>query len=242
MALAITGVSPTSGSTLGGTTVYITGTDLDTVTGVTFGGTAATAYEIEGETLIQAVTPAHAAGAVDVVLTDGETPVTLAGGYTYAAPSSTEVLTSTLARKMRVDVNTGTSESPSWTQVRAITTMQTAITPTMQDDSDYDSDGWGSQAKTMLAWSLTMTVARKVGVSSGDYDPGQERLRQAHDKFGAEGVVEVRWYDRNGGAEAYSGFAHVSWEPQGGATDALDTVNVTLTGQGARETIVNPAA
>jgi len=242
MALAITGVYPATGSTLGGDTLTVSGTDIDTVTTCTVGGTAAPDIEILSETLLRVLTPAHAAGTAAIVLGDGSTTVTLAGQYTYVVPTGDATLTSTLARKFRIDVNAGTAGAPVWTQVRAITTMATPISPTMQDDSDYDSDGWGSSAKTMLAWSLTATLSRKVGATSGDYDPGQERIRQAHDQFGPAGLVQVRWYDREGGPEAYTGYAHVGWEPQGGDTSALDTVNVTLTGQGKRTAITNPAA
>lgn len=242
MALTITGVYPATGSTLGGDTVTVSGTDLNTVTTCTVGGTTAPDFEILSAKFLRILTPAGSVGTANIVLGDGSTTVTLTAQYTYAVPTSDATLTSTLARKVRIDVNTGTAESPAWTQVRAITTLQAPISPTMQDDSDYDSDGWGSQAKTMLAWSLTATISRKVGAVSGTYDPGQEKIRAAHDQFGAAGLVQVRWYDREGGPEAYTGYAHVGWEPQGGGPDALDTVNVTLTGQGKRTTITNPAA
>jgi hypothetical protein len=242
MALTITGVYPATGSTLGGDTITVSGTDLNTVTTVTVGGTAAPDFEILSAKFLRILTPAGSAGAVNIVVGDGSTTVTLTGQFTYAVPTGGGVLTSTLARKFRVDVNTGSAASPVWTQVRAITTMAAPVTPTMQDDSDYDSDGWGSQAKTMLAWSLTATISRKIDAITGDYDPGQERIRAAHDQFSAGGLVQIRWYDRTGGPEAYSGYAHVGWESQGGDTTALDSVNITLTGQGKRLTITNPAA
>lgn len=242
MALTITGAYPATGPNTGGETITVTGTDLLTVTTCTVGGTAAPDFDLVSATLMHVLTPAHANGAVNIVLGDGSTTVTLTGGYTYANPAADATLTSTLARKFRLDVNTGTAGSPVWTQVRAITTLQAPVSPTMQDDSDYDSDGWGSQAKTMLAWSVTGTISRKVGATSGNYDAGQEKIRAAHDQFGPDGLVQIRWYDREGGPEAYTGFAHVGWEAQGGGPDALDSVNITLTGQGKRTTIVNPAA
>jgi hypothetical protein len=81
-----------------------------------------------------------------------------------------------------------------------------------------------------------------VGVTSGNYDPGQEKLRAAHDKFGPDGIVQVRSYNRDGTGPGKQGYAHVGWEPQGGDSAALETVNVTLTGQGERVEIPNPAA
>ena len=157
-------------------------------------------------------------------------------------PTPAETLVSTLARKFRLDVNTGSRATPEWVQVRGITAFTPALDTNLEDDSDYDSDGWGSQTKTLLSWSLTATVKRGKGVESGLYDEGQEALRIASESFGADGVVDVRWYDREGGDEAYRGDAEVSWAPSGGGVTALDMAEVTLTGKGARNVIVNPVA
>lgn len=240
MALTITSISPDSGPLAGGTTVRITGTDLDTVTGVTIGGEAAT-FSIENEFLIKATVPAGAtAEAVDVVVDDGVAPATLAGGYTYTANVTDEPLAPTQANKYILEArNYGATE---WTRVRAIADFKPPLDPNMEDDSDYDGEGWASEAKTQLKWSIEVKVIRKVGLGSKMYDPGQELLRAASTKFGAEGLVEVRWYDRHGGPEAYQGFANVVWSPEGGDTKALDIVTVTLSGSGKRTDIVNPAA
>lgn len=153
---------------------------------------------------------------------------------------SEPTLVSTLARDWRVDVDTGTTETPVWTQVRAITSFTPTVSATTQDDSDYDSDGWGSDAITMRKWSLTMTVGRKEQQDQAN-DPGQEALREASDQFGPAAVVHVRWYEKHkDDGEAYEGYALVNWEPQGGDTTSLKTVNVTLMGQGVREVITNP--
>lgn len=80
----ITSLDVTSGSTAGGTAVTITGTNLDEITSVKFGGSSATSVVVVNSTTITCVTPAHAAGAVDVVIADADgTEATLAGGYTY---------------------------------------------------------------------------------------------------------------------------------------------------------------
>ncbi len=82
---AITGVSPNSGPIIGGTSVVITGTDFTGTTSVTFGGAAAT-FVVGGPTSITAVTPAHAAGVVDVRVTtpEGTSPGVVAAQFTYA--------------------------------------------------------------------------------------------------------------------------------------------------------------
>lgn len=80
----ITNVSPASGSTDGGGTVTITGTVFLSGATVKFGNTAATNVVVVNATTITATVPAHAAGAVAVVVTNTDLGnATLAGGYTY---------------------------------------------------------------------------------------------------------------------------------------------------------------
>lgn len=72
------------GAVAGGTIVTISGDNLIDVTGVTFGGTAGTALTIIDDQTIKVTTPAHAAGAVNVVVTDPDGAATKTNGYTYA--------------------------------------------------------------------------------------------------------------------------------------------------------------
>lgn len=90
----ITGVSPNSGPTAGGTTVTVTGTGFTGVTQVNFGGTLTGAFNI-GATSLQVLAPAHAAGVVDLSVTtaNGTSANTAADNYTYtvAGPNITSV-------------------------------------------------------------------------------------------------------------------------------------------------------
>ena len=75
-------IAPNSGSTSGGQSVTINGTNLSNATSVTIGGSPA---PITGNTStsITVTTPAHAAGAVNVVVTTPGGTVTSTNGYTY---------------------------------------------------------------------------------------------------------------------------------------------------------------
>ena len=83
----VTSIGPTSGTTAGGTTVTITGTNLTGTTAVTFGGVPATSFTVVDANTIVAVVPAHAAGAVDVVITTPGGSATTT--YTYVTPAPT---------------------------------------------------------------------------------------------------------------------------------------------------------
>ncbi len=83
----LTGISPASGSTAGGTTVTLTGTNLSGATGVSFGGTGA-AIGSDSSTQITVTSPAGTAGTVNVTVT---TPGGTSGAvhFTYAVPAPT---------------------------------------------------------------------------------------------------------------------------------------------------------
>ncbi len=81
---SIISVTPPTGSTAGGTAVSINGTNLFGATAVTFGGTNATPFTVVSATTITTTTPAHASGAVNVVVTTPNGTAT--GTYTYLSP------------------------------------------------------------------------------------------------------------------------------------------------------------
>jgi len=83
----ITGISPASGTTAGGTVVTITGTNFYSPATVTIGGFASSLFVVDNATQIKAVTPAGTAGAQDVVVTnpDGQSG-TLPGGFIFDKP------------------------------------------------------------------------------------------------------------------------------------------------------------
>ncbi len=83
----VSSVSPTSGSTLGGTAITITGTNLTGASSVTVGGVAATSVVVVSSTSITAVTPAGTAGAKTVAVTTAGGTANLTNGFTYVVPS-----------------------------------------------------------------------------------------------------------------------------------------------------------
>jgi len=81
---AVSSLSPNSGPAAGGTSVTISGTNFQAGASVLFGGVAALSATISSATRIQVVTPAHAAGTVDVVVQNPDLQTaTLSGGFAY---------------------------------------------------------------------------------------------------------------------------------------------------------------
>ncbi|MBZ5647086.1 MAG: IPT/TIG domain-containing protein [Acidobacteriia bacterium] len=82
-ALTVSLVTPASGPSTGGNFVTINGVAFQNGASVLFGGTVAPFVSFISSTQLQATTPAHAIGAVNVQVTQGGQTATLANGYTY---------------------------------------------------------------------------------------------------------------------------------------------------------------
>lgn len=84
----VTAISPSSGTTTGGTVVTITGTGFASGASVTFGSNVA-ASTFVNSTTITATTPAGTAGAVAVTITNTNgLSGSLAGAFTYIVPAA----------------------------------------------------------------------------------------------------------------------------------------------------------
>ncbi len=92
----VAGVAPVAGALTGGTSVTISGTNLGSATAVKFGSVAASGFVVDSPTKITAVTPAEAAGAVDVTVTTpvGTNDTSASDRYTYG---SIDLSTATIA-------------------------------------------------------------------------------------------------------------------------------------------------
>ena len=92
-------VSPSQGTTAGGTSVAITGTNFTGATAVSFGGTAATGVTVTDASHITATSPAGSAGTVNVTVTSvsGTSATVTADHYTYVAPVVAGAVSATVA-------------------------------------------------------------------------------------------------------------------------------------------------
>ncbi len=140
-------------------------------------------------------------------------------------------MTSALARKYKLDVaaySSALTVPSAYTTVFGINDFSDNVTPTLPDVSDYDTNGWASYEKTLQAWTATAKMRRPI--VAGAYDTGQEILRAAKLGTGDNARVFARYYDRNGGPEAYAGVALVTWARTKTAVTDIEEITVTLTG------------
>ncbi|HKV35091.1 MAG TPA: IPT/TIG domain-containing protein [Pyrinomonadaceae bacterium] len=157
----VTAISPTSGSTSGGTSVTITGTGFSSGATVSLGGTAATNVTVVSSTSITATTPAHAAGMVNVAVTNTDSQsATLNNGYTYASSD-----TAAFARIIIANVQhgVGTDGATNHTRQTNILTRDTDIV-CLQEQGTTDT-GWNAG---MAAEGFVQKVYRENDPSQGD--------------------------------------------------------------------------
>jgi hypothetical protein len=90
---AVTGLTPASGGTAGGTTVTITGSGFTGATAVNFGSVAAASFNVLSDNAISAVAPAAAAGTIDVTVTTpaGTSATSSADRFAFSAPGAPSV-------------------------------------------------------------------------------------------------------------------------------------------------------
>lgn len=84
----VTAVAPPSGTTLGGTTVTITGSNFAAGAVVSIGGAPATNVQVQSPTSLRADTAQHASGPADVMVTVAGRSGSLPGAFTFVAPAT----------------------------------------------------------------------------------------------------------------------------------------------------------
>ncbi|KQR97695.1 MAG: IPT/TIG domain-containing protein [Microbacterium ginsengisoli] len=146
-------------------------------------------------------------------------------------------MTTALARRFRLDVSS-IANPTAWLPFKGINDLNTPVSPNLQAADDYDTNGFSSFEKTMQGWVVTAKALRKT--VAGVFDAGQELVRAAQLGWGDAARVNVRWYDRNGGPEAFQGVAIVGWVPSKTGVTDLDEITATFTGDGILSPIANP--
>jgi hypothetical protein len=164
---AVTGLSPSSGPTAGGSSVVIAGSNLSAATAIKFGSVNAT-ITANSATSITATAPAEAAGIVDVTVTTsgGTSATSSADKFTYAASPTVSGL--------------NPSNGPS--------SGGTSVTVTGTNLSSATTVSFGASSGTITADSATSITATAPSGNAGAVDvtvttAGGTSATSAADKF-----------------------------------------------------------
>jgi hypothetical protein len=175
----VSAVAPATGSTVGGTSVTVTGTALSGVTSVSFGGTPATNVTRISDTQVTAVSPAHAQGGVDVTVTSssGTSAVTAGDQFTYVTPAS-QAACSTDQYLL-----TG-SDGATWRQVDG-TKLSLNFTPSTSSlailggNADLWTSTSGYNQDLGIAVNGTLVGWKESGGSAGTFSPNAAYVQAA---------------------------------------------------------------
>lgn len=163
----VASISPSTGSTAGGTNVTITGTGFTGATGVTIGGAAATDVVVNSATTITATTPAGTAGTASVLVTTPAGTNAANTLFTYGAPEIAAFRGNSTAVGDALTDNTGVQDflkaAPGSSVTRDFTIQNTGtiplnlgtVTVTGTDAADFDVP---QPASTVLATGETTSI------------------------------------------------------------------------------------
>jgi len=248
----VSGIIPASGPIAGGTFVTITGTDLIGATSVTFGGTGQPTFTVGGSgTTITLNTPAHAAGAVNVMVTTPNGTVTGAGAYTYNIPlTAIGAITGTpqVGSILTAGALTPSGATASYQWQRSATSggTYTAIsgatsatyTPVVGDVSYYIevvATGTGSYSGTVTSvyvGPVTGTPITAIGATTGTPQVGSILTAGTLTPSGATASYQWQRSSTSGGTYiAISGATSATYTPVVG--DVSYYIEVVATGMGS---------
>lgn len=141
-----------------------------------------------------------------------------------------------LARNLRPEINTGTTASPSWTEIKGVTSLEPSRSRTTTDTTGFDSGGAGEHLVPRLDKSVSIGGFLVYDVNnSGARDAGQEALDGFADSIGDDAKFEFRIVHRTTD-EIMAHYNEATAElatPMGGGTDAASAWSCTITRSGA---------
>jgi IPT/TIG domain-containing protein len=160
-ALGLSSISPSQGSTTGGTNISINGANFANDATVTVGGVVATSVALQSSSVLTAVVGEKSgAGAADVVVTSGGHSATLSRAFTFVAPSGTNLKPMIAGvRSVGSHPNQPTGFGDQDETVTLIATVSDAETPTSSLVSVWTGPGTFSASEPITIWHLPSTVS-----------------------------------------------------------------------------------
>ncbi|QMV84095.1 hypothetical protein HW450_06780 [Corynebacterium hindlerae] len=156
-----------------------------------------------------------------------------------ARPGYSGDLNSTLARENALQVK---NKKGTWVFVRGLSKIAPKFEGSMQDDTDIDGEGYGSQISTGLKYTIAVEGKRKGKTAKGKFtqDEGQLILRDAGRGMGFDNVIEARTWRTDGVDEAFEAAFTVEYADGEGGIEDLDTFTATLMSRGKPKRIQVP--
>ena len=194
----VSSISPTSGSTAGGTTVTITGLFFTGATAVHFGGSPATNFGVVSDTSIIAGSPAGS-GTVDVTVTGpgGTSATSSADQFTYLVPGATYV---SLTPARILDSRNGTGLSGTFTSTVPRSLQVTGVGG-VPSGAIAVTGNLTVTNQTSAGYAALTTVSTPVpSTSTLNFPVGDNRANGVTAPLGSGGVLWITYVGSVGGA------------------------------------------
>jgi hypothetical protein len=201
-AFTVGALSRVSGSTLGGTAVTLSGNAFAVGATVKFGGVAAVSVQVPNGNTITAVTPPHATGAVDVVVTNpGGATATKTNAFFYAPPAAaTDFYTLTPCRLLDTRNPAGPLGGPALgaSAQRTLTATNTCGIPSNATAIAVNVTTVSPTAPGFLA--IYPGNAFPLGTSTLNFTPGKNRANNAFLYLATNGTGSIGVQNNSSGA------------------------------------------
>lgn len=133
----------------------------------------------------------------------------------------------TLAQQASLAINTGTKESPDWTEIGGLTGITYNPSSNNVDTRDFDSGPWQESLVTSRGATWSLTGHRKNDPDTGERDPGQAAVEALQTEVGEAANGHFQYVLPEG--DTFEFTAHANVTPFGGGLDAVTTWNAELT-------------
>ena len=261
---SIVSVTPATGSELGGDTVVISGSGFTNPMSVTFGTTNATSVTVDSPGQLTVVTPAHAAGAVNVTVTNAASEsATLTNGFTYTGASTALWITKTAPANVATNqpfsytisvVNPGPNPA---TTVSVSDAMQAGMTPSNISAPSFACSGTATltcTAASLAAGTHTITfdvtapatpqaISNVANLSSAnDSTPGDNTATAVTNVGSATADLAVTTTPSSASVPVGSSFTWTTTVTNNGPSAATSVVVTNDVPAGQTITSANPSA
>lgn len=150
-----------------------------------------------------------------------------------------------LARKFRIDIDTGTFPTVAYNQLLGIEDMKLIEDPRTEDDEAYDDLGFMREAVTGWSWRIEGKLMLSTNAAGTTLDTVHTFLRTKFTNLRTTSAQAnefgIMFYNRDGITDGHSceGRVYVKeWKQSGGK--GRETIDIVLQGQGTLANITNP--
>jgi uncharacterized repeat protein (TIGR02543 family) len=238
----ISSISAATGSTLGGRTVRVTGTNLSATSQISFGGVAGTSVIVESSTSVSVTTPAGTLGAKNVFLSTASGATTLVDGFTYVSTPSPTITSLSISDGTTAG---GTSTVISGTNLSSATSVTIDGNEAIIVSNTSTAISITTPAGTEGAKNVVITTAGGSATTVGAFTYFSKFAVTYAGGVGSTGTAPIQinlapnetFTVANGSSISKTGYTFTKWKDAGnveylpGATYTVTDAAVTLTAQ-----------